>query len=180
MDDSLTQLIARWQGGDARAGDDLARQVYAQLHAVAVRRLSRDPAAGLQATELVNEAWLKLSARQGDFQSRAHFYAVAALQMRHLLVDLARMREAHKRAGEAVTLTVNLADQRAQAADLAEIAGALDRLADLDPRKAQAFALAELVGFSVPETAQVLSVSVPTAERDLRFARAWLAARMAC
>ncbi len=179
-DDSITHLLARWQDGDAPASDALARRVYDELHRIAVRNLSRNAEGGLQATELVNEAWMRLSSRDNGFASRAHFYAVAALQMRHLLVDLARMRQAQKRSGQAVTLTVNLADDRAHAAELVDIAGALDRLADLDPRKAKAFALTELVGFSVSEAAHVLSVSVPTAERDLRFARAWLAARMTC
>jgi len=177
-DDSITRLLARWQEGDAPASDVLARMVYDELHRIAVRNLLRNASGGLQATELVNEAWMRLSSRQDVFASRAHFYALASLQMRHLLIDLARMHHSGKRGGEQVTLTMRLVDPGVQPVDLAGIAEAFDELMRLDVRKARAFALTELVGMTVAEAAQALGVSVPTAERDLRFVRVWLAARL--
>lgn len=177
-EDSITRLLARWQEGDAPASDALARMVYDELHRIAVRNLLRNASGGLQATELVSEAWMRLSSRQDVFASRAHFYALASLQMRHLLIDLARMHHSGKRNGEQVTLTMRLVDPGVQPVDLAGIAEAFDELMRLDVRKARAFALTELVGMTVAEAAQALGVSVPTAERDLRFVRVWLAARL--
>lgn len=178
-DNAITHLLARWQDGDSPASDTLARLVYDELHRIAVRNLARSAPDGFQPTELVNEAWMKLSAREDGFASRGHFYAVAALQMRHLLVDLARMRDSGKRRGEQVTLTMRLVDPGVQPVDMAVIAEAFDELARLDARKARAFAMTELVGLTVVETARLLEISVPTAERDLRFVRVWLAARLA-
>lgn len=179
QEDQITRLLARWQDGDVPASDALARMVYDELHCIAVRNLSRNASGGLQATELVSEAWMRLCGRADGFASRSHFYAIAALQMRHLLVDLARMHDRGKRRGEQVTLTMRLADPAAQPLEMAAIAEAFDELIHLDARKARAFALTELVGMTVAETAAALEVSVPTAERDLRFVRVWLAARLA-
>lgn len=177
-DEGITHLLARWQDGEAPASDTLARLVYDELHRIAVRSLSQGMADGFQPTELVSEAWMKLSARDHGFASRGHFYAVASLQMRHLLVDLARMRERGKRRGQQVTLTVQLVDPGVQPVDLTVIAEAFDELARLDARKARAFAMTELVGLTVAEAADMLGISVPTAERDLRFVRVWLASRL--
>ncbi|MFC4729751.1 ECF-type sigma factor [Coralloluteibacterium thermophilus] len=175
---SITRLAAAWREGAGGAGDALARRVYRELHAIAVRHLLKAADPGLQPTELVNEAWIRLSRGGRRFESRDHFYAIAALQMRHLLVDLARMRDAQKRQGRATTLTVQIADGEPQPADLVVVAEAIDQLADLDARKAQAFALVELVGFGIVEAARILAVSTATLERDLRFSRVWLAARL--
>lgn len=179
-DPSLTRLIERWQQGDAVAADSLAARAYDQLRAIAASRLARGGAIALQATELVNEAWIRLSANRNAFNSSAHFYAVAALQMRHLLIDLARMQDAAKRGGEMATLTVSLEADTPKPEDLSMIAEAFELLARMDERKAQAFALSELAGFSAAECAEILGVSVPTLQRDLRFARSWLAAKMTC
>ncbi|MCL7714700.1 ECF-type sigma factor [Stenotrophomonas mori] len=177
-DDDITRLLAGWQDGQTVAGDALARLVYGELRRIAVRSLARGAGDGLQPTELVNEAWMRLSARGDGFASRDHFYAVVSLQMRHLLVDLARMRDRGKRRGRQVTLTVNLVDPAMQPVDLLSIAEVFETLSQQDERKARAFALTELLGLSVAETARVLGISLPTAERDLRFVRAWLAARL--
>ncbi|CDF63399.1 probable RNA polymerase ECF-type sigma factor RpoE [Xanthomonas citri pv. fuscans] len=175
---SITELLQAWQRDEPGAGDALARQVYDVLRATAMRELRRDGRAGLQATELVHEAWMRLEQGQQGFRSRAHFYSVAALQMRHLLVDLARQQASAKRLGQAVTLTISLSDGAARPEALMLVADAFDKLAQVDERKAKAFALTELVGFSVAEAAEQLEVSVPTLERDLRFARVWLAAQL--
>ncbi|NIJ78424.1 RNA polymerase sigma factor (TIGR02999 family) [Xanthomonas campestris] len=174
----ITELLQAWQRDIPGASDALARQVYEVLRATALRELRRDARAGLQATELVHEAWMRLEQGQQGFRSRAHFYAVAALQMRHLLVDLARQQVSAKRLGQAVTLTISLSDGAPRPEALMVVADAFDKLARVDERKAKAFALTELVGFSVAEAAEQLEVSVPTLERDLRFARVWLAAQL--
>ena len=88
------------------------------------------------------------------------------------------MRDRGKRRGQQVTLTVKLVDPGVQPVDLLSIAEAFDELARLDARKARAFAMTELVGLTVAETANMLDISIPTAERDLRFVRVWLAARL--
>ncbi|MEG1680648.1 MAG: ECF-type sigma factor [Stenotrophomonas sp.] len=176
--DSITCLLSRWQGGDTPASDALARLVYDELHRIAVRNLSRNVCGGLQATELVSEAWLKLSARESEFASREHFYALAALQMRQLLIGLARAQASAKRSGEMIALTMRLVDPAVAPVDLAGIAEAFEDLSRLDMRKAQAFALTELVGMTVTEAAETLAISLPTIERDLRFVRAWLVSRL--
>lgn len=177
-EDPITQLLLRWQHGDAAAADALAARVYDELHAIAARRLSPGGPADLQATELLSEAWIRLSARAHPFASRSHFYAIAALQMRQLLVDLARRQGSQKRRGVAMTLTVRLRDPAAQPEDLLQVAEALDRLVDVDARKAQMLVLNAFAGLSAEECARLLDVSVATVQRDLRFARAWLAARL--
>ncbi|KRG87303.1 RNA polymerase sigma70 [Stenotrophomonas daejeonensis] len=178
----ITGLIRRWQHGDREASAVLAEEVYQELHGIAVRRLAHGGQAGLQATELLHEAWIRLSANQHPFQSRAHFYAVAALKMRNLLIDLARMQASQKRGGDLrpLTLTVTLLDPSPQPEDLQLMAEAFDQLTRMDERKAQAFALNELAGFSIAETAELLDVSPATLQRDLRFTRAWLATRLSC
>ncbi|MCD9007345.1 RNA polymerase subunit sigma-70 [Luteimonas sp. XNQY3] len=174
----ITQLLQRWQQGDRAAADLVAGQVYRELRDIAVRRLRGEGQADLQPTELLHEAWIRLSLRSHPFASRAHFYAAAALQMRHLLIDMARMRASQKREGVSVTLTLRLVDPSPHPEDMQLIAQAFDRLSEVDPRKAQAFALNELAGFSVAECAAMLEVSVATLERDLRFARSWVASRL--
>ena len=178
----ITGLIRRWQCGDRIAAEALAAQVYDELHAQAVRRLAYGRRGDLRPTELLNEAWIRLSTSAHPFQSRAHFHAVAALKMRDLLVDLARMQGSSKRKGEeqALTLSVALLDPAPQPEDLHSIAEAFDQLSQVDERKAQAFALNELVGFTVAETAELLGVSTATLQRDLRFTRAWLSTRLPC
>lgn len=174
----ITRLLLRWQRGDPKAADLLASQVYRELRLLAARRLQGESYVDLQPTELLNEAWIRLSARRVPFESRAHFYATAALQMRHLLIDMARMRASQKREGASATLTLSLVDPSPRPEDMQLIAQAFDRLSEVDPRKAQAFALNELAGFSVAECAAMLEVSVATLERDLRFARSWVASRL--
>ena len=178
----ITNLIQRWQHGDREASAALADEVYRELHVIAVRRLAQAGRAGLQATELLHEAWIRLSANPHPFQSRTHFYAVAALKMRSLLIDLARMQASQTRGGDLLplTVTVTLLDPSPQPEDLQLMAEAFDQLTQMDERKAQAFALNELAGFSVAETAELLDVSTATLQRDLRFTRAWLATRLSC
>ena len=175
----ITGLIQAWSEGREGASTALAEQVYAELHRIARHHLTREARIGLEPTELVHEAWIRLGQNHGAFPTRGHFFAYAALQMRRLLVDLARAADAQMRQGENVTLTLRLVDPAPQPADLANLAGALDTLDQLDARKSQAFALVELAGFRIEQAADLLDTSRATIERDLRFARVWLAARMA-
>jgi RNA polymerase sigma factor (TIGR02999 family) len=131
----------------------------------------------LQTTALVNEAYLRLiDAGQVEWQGRAHFFAVAAQMMRHILVDFARSRHNLKHGGEAphVPLDEALAVSREPSAELVALDDALTALAALDPRQAQVVELRFFGGLSIEETAEVLHVSPGTVRRDWSLAQAWL------
>lgn len=174
----ITHLIRAWSEGQAGASNALADEVYTELHRIASHQLRQQRPQGLEPTELVHEAWIKLGRGHGQFPSRGHFFAFAALQMRRLLIDLARAAQAARRDGEEVTLSLHLVDPSPQPTQLTAFAESLDQLDQLDPRKAQAFSLVEMAGFHVEQAAQLLDVSRATLERDLRFARVWIAARL--
>ena len=131
----------------------------------------------LETTALVNEAYLRLlGGREMDWRSRAHFFAVTAEIMRHVLIDHARRRRYMKRGGEAerVPLEEAHAMTQARAAHLVALDEALDRLKQMDARKSSVVELRYFGGLSLEETAEVLEVSVMTVRRDWRAARAWL------
>ena len=177
----ITELLAAWHCGQMGAGDALADEVYAELRRLASRHLAREHDRALQTTELVHEAWIRMSGDSLRFPSRRHFFAFAALQMQRLLIDLARTRQReHLSDPVSATLTVHLVDNAPQPADVAGFACALEQLSRLDVRKSQVFALAELAGFDIAETAELLEISVATVQRDLRFSKVWLAARLTC
>lgn len=175
----VTILLRDWQRGDPRAGADLASAVYDELRRLAASRLRmerRDHT--LQATALVNEAWLKLVDQRAGWQNRSHFFALAAQAMRRILVDHARRRHTAKRGHDGPTVPVEevldllpspLPDERLLAVD-----EALTRLAALDPRQAQVVELRFFAGLSVEDTAQVLAVSPTTVKREWASARVWL------
>jgi RNA polymerase sigma-70 factor, ECF subfamily len=148
-----------------------------------LRRIARRCLAGergghsLQATELVNEAYLRLiDARHVDWQNRTHFLAISARLMRRILVDVARTKGYQKRGGGAVRVTFDdalvVTDQPGQ--DLVALDDALAALAGVDERKARVIELRFFGGLSVEETAAVLKVSVDTVMRDWKLAKAWL------
>jgi RNA polymerase sigma factor (TIGR02999 family) len=131
----------------------------------------------LQATALVNEAYLRLiDARHVDWQNRTHFLAISARLMRRILVDVARTKGYQKRGGGAVRVTFDdalvVTDQPGQ--DLVALDDALEALAVVDARKARVIELRFFGGLSVEETAAVLTVSVDTVMRDWKLAKAWL------
>jgi RNA polymerase sigma-70 factor (ECF subfamily) len=131
----------------------------------------------LQATALVNEAFLRLvDVQHVDWQDRAHFLAMSARLMRRVLVDLARARHADKRGGDVVHVTFDEAilDAPAPAHDLIRLNDALDALGKVDPRKVQLVEMRFFGGLSVEETAAVLGISTRTALRDWDFVKAWL------
>lgn len=181
----ITRLLKAWGRGDSAALDRLTPLVYERLHRMA-RSYMRNERVGhtLQATALVNEAFLRLvDVRDLDWKDRAHFFAVCARVMRRILVDAARSRAAIKRGGQADRLDHSTAiDLDRLAATGAEMSlqvcaldEALDRLARIDPRRAQVIELRFFGGLTVDETGQVLQVSAQTVMRDWRLARAWLA-----
>jgi RNA polymerase sigma factor (TIGR02999 family) len=161
-----------------RSVDAMAEDVYAELRRVAAAYLRRErPGQTLQPTALVNEAYVRLAGQHPRFQNRAHFCAIAANAMRQILVERARARNAQKRGGGAVRVT--LEDQMAispeSALDLATLDEALTRLATLDPRQARIVELRFFGGLSVEETADALGISPATVKRHWAVARAWLA-----
>lgn len=174
----VTGLLVAWRNGDRDALDRLIPQVYAELRRLA-HHFMRAERAGhlLQTTALVNEAYLRMvDVTRVSWQNRAHFFAVAAQLMRRVLVDAARERDALKRGGD--LQFAPLQDVESPGADrfidLVALDEALDRLAQLDPRKARVVELRYFGGLDVAETAEVLSVSSDTVMRDWKMARLWL------
>lgn len=173
----VTQLLAAWREGDRRAFDRLVPMVYDELRAIA-HRYNRKERLGytLQTTALVHEAYLKLIDRGDvDWQDRQHFFAVCAQVMRHLLVDRARARNAAKRGGDGVR--VSLDDAMAPTgvdADLLALNWALEKLAVMDQRKARIVELRYFGGLSVEETAEVMALSPVTIKREWLKAKAFL------
>ncbi len=174
---TVTGLLRAWRDGDATAVDRLVPLVYDELHGLADRFMRRERADHtLQATALVNEAFLRLVDADVPWEDRAHFLAVAARTMRRILVDYARARGRAKRGGEMekVSLEGAAVVDPARLPDLVELDEALERLAAQDERKARAIELHYFGGLSYEETAKVLDVSPVTVHRDMRLAKAWL------
>jgi len=178
MPQEVTQLLRDWRGGDAAAFDQLVPLVYAELRQIAQRYMSRERSSHtLQTTALVNEAYLRLVDQQAVlWQNRAHFFAVAAQVMRHLLVDHARARGFAKRGGQSqqVELSDDCAVTAAPSAELLALDEALHRLHTHDARKARIVELRYFGGLSVEETAEVLGLAGITVKREWLKAKAWL------
>jgi RNA polymerase sigma-70 factor (ECF subfamily) len=174
----VTQLLRAWGNGDHRALDELTPLVQSELHRLAHRYMSREnPGHTLQTTALVNEVYLKLvNIQDMTWQDRAHFFAISARMMRHILTDFARSRQFQKRGGAAlhVTLDEALIVSPEQDADIVALDEALGQLAALDERKSQVVELRFFGGLSAEETAEVLKVSRETVLRDWKFAKVWL------
>jgi RNA polymerase sigma factor (TIGR02999 family) len=173
----VTALLRAWSEGDRAALDQLLPAVYQELHRQAERYMRAQPAGHtLQTTALVHEAYLRLVSRAGaGWNGRAHFFGVAAKAMRSILVDHARARGTAKRGGgvEAITLT-NVEDTDGRGMDVLELNDALERLAEIDPRKGSLVELRYFGGLGIEEAAEALGVSSATAKREWRLARAWL------
>lgn len=176
---SVTILLRNWRQGDSAALARVAALVDGELHRLASAYLKRErPGHTLQPTALVNEAYIRLMGRgEGqDWESRSHFVAIAAQQMRQILVDYARRHRAEKR-GAGVTL-IALDEVQAgtspKSVDLLALDEALDKLAAVDARKARALELKFFGGLEMAEVAAVLNVSLRTAEKDVRLGAAWL------
>ncbi|MEX2124135.1 MAG: sigma-70 family RNA polymerase sigma factor [Woeseia sp.] len=175
---AVTELLENWRSGDKGALDELTPLVYEELRRLA-RRYMRSERAGhtLQATGLVNEAFIRLAGMDVQWADRAHFYAVAARSMRRILIDHAKAWRRDKRGGGVRPATLHeagVAGQLAAADDLLAIDEALARLAEIDPRKSDVLVLHFFGGMTYDETAEALGVSTATVHRDLRLGRAWL------
>jgi RNA polymerase sigma factor (TIGR02999 family) len=175
----VTALLVAWEHGDAAALDQLMPVVEAELRRLA-RGYMRHERAGhtLQATALVNEAYLKLvGVKHVHWQDRAHFFAVSARLMRRILVDHARARQSLKRGHGVATVALDdaLVVANAPGQNLVAIDDALTALAAVDERKSRVVELRFFGGLSVEETAEVLNVSVDTVLRDWKVAKVWLA-----
>ncbi|MBI4907737.1 MAG: sigma-70 family RNA polymerase sigma factor [Acidobacteria bacterium] len=174
---TVTQILARWRGGDRGALETLIPHVYDQLHRMARRSLSKERQGHtLSPTALVHEAYLKLVGADGELEDRAHFYAVAARIMRQVLVDHAKARRAEKRGGGAHVRPLEDAEKIVAQQDetLLELDESLVRLRTLNRRAAETIELFYFGGLSYVEMAVALGVSDSTVERDLKFAKAWL------
>lgn len=177
--DQVTRLLSAWTGGDRQALDELMPLVYSELHRIAKRTWGAQKSDHtLQPTVLIHEAYLKLVG-QGEraFHSRTHFFAVASMAMRQVLVNHAEASVAQKRGGGAATVPLREADEAVQreAREVLALHDALERLTALDGRKAQVVELRYFGGLSIEETAEALGISAITVTRDWQAARAWLA-----
>ena len=174
----VSQLLEAWGGGDKTALDRLMPLVYRELRYLARRQMRRERSNhSLQATELVNEAYLRLvQQRAAQWQHRAQFFAVAASIMRRILVDHARRSHYQKRGGGAVRLSLDEVDlvSAAPAEQIVALDGALVALEAVDQRKSQVVELRYFAGLSIEEIAHVLSVSPVTVKRDWALAKTWL------
>ena len=174
---NITQLLVAWQSGNKAALDELTPVIYDELHRLAMHYM-RGEASGhtLQATALVNEAYLRLVDAEQPWQNRAHFLGVAAQMMRRILVDHARTRGSQKRGANKTH--VNIDEATIVAADhgdvVIELDDALNKLSKFDERKSKLIELRFFGGLTYEETAEVLSISTTTLDRELRMAKAWL------
>jgi RNA polymerase sigma factor (TIGR02999 family) len=179
----VTGLLRAWARGDRPALDALTPLVYEELRRLARSYLRREkPGHTLQPTALVHDAYLRLvDSRLPDWRDRAHFYGVAAHLMRQILVDHARERNAVKRGGGAIHLSIaeDLAVLPEHQIDLVALDDALERLAACGPRKAQVVELRFFGGLNEDEIAEVLKVSAVTVRRDWQFSKAWLLRELA-
>jgi len=178
----VTRLLQEWSEGDETALAKLMPLVHDELHQLAHQHMKRESAGHvLQTSALINEAYLRLVDQpQIRWQSRAHFFGIAARLMRHILVDDARKRNAVKRGGSFIQVSLDEASTviQEQAASVAALDDALQRLEAMDERQGKIVELRFFGGLSIEETAEVLKVSPGTVMRDWTFARAWLRSEM--
>jgi RNA polymerase sigma factor (TIGR02999 family) len=179
----ITQLLRRWSQGDTAALDRLMPIVLRELRKLAGGYLKGErPNHTLQPTALINEAYLRLVSQDfPEWQSRTHFFGVAAQLMRQILVDHARSHAAAKRGQNAPRLSLEDAAEfsREQAGDLVALDDALTSLAQLDERKSRVVEMRYFGGLTDQEIAAALGVSTATVTREMRLARAWLLREMA-
>jgi RNA polymerase sigma-70 factor, ECF subfamily len=174
----VTRLLRAWSNGDKAALARLAPLVESELHRLAESFLRRErPGHTLQTTALVNEAYLRLIDDTAiEWQSRAHFYGIAARMMRRILVDHARRRRKLKRGGEMLRVSLSEAEPVAgePSADIIELDDALTSLSEFDARKSQIVELKFFGGLGEEAIAEVLNISPRTVQREWNLARAWL------
>jgi RNA polymerase sigma-70 factor, ECF subfamily len=172
----VTLLLAEWANGNQQALDELTPLVYRELRQLAASYLRKERLGHtLQPTALVHEAYVRLVDQANpNWQSRSHFFGVAARLMRQILVDHARRKQAGKRAVIKVPLDEAVSFRHERSRDLMALDNGLNALEKLDPRKCKAVELRYFGGLSMEEIAEALEVSAITVRRDLRMAEAWL------
>ena len=175
----ITQMLREWSDGKPEALENLLPLVYAELHRQAASYLRRERRGHtLQTTALIHEAYIRLiDQRDVTWQSRTHFFAVAAQAMRRILVDYARAKHREKRGGDNIKLSLEeatLVAAKEKGVDLVALDEALTRLAERDKHQASVVELRYFSGLSLEETAEALHVSRATVARDWEAARAWL------
>lgn len=174
----VTLLLQNWRSGDPEAFEQLIPVVYDQLHRIALGLMRRERTDHtLQPTALLNELYVRLVKQQKiRWSDREHFFTFTARLMRHILVDHARGRDAQRRGGPErnVPLTVDLPWIGTDPESILDLMRALERLEEMDGRKARIVELRVLLSFTIEETAELLQISHASVERDLRFARGWL------
>jgi RNA polymerase sigma factor (TIGR02999 family) len=177
-----TELLRAWAGGSDLALARLVPRVDRELRRLAGHFMQNErPGVSLQATDLVQELYLRLvDVDQLGWQHRAHFFAVAATMMRRILLDRARRRCAARRGGRPAAVELekvaDLSSNRSE--ELIALDDALNALAEIDPRKARVVELRFFAGLEVKETAEVLGISQETVMRDWKMARAWLSTEL--
>jgi RNA polymerase sigma factor (TIGR02999 family) len=178
----VTELLRAWSRGEEEAREKVIPLIYNDLRQRARRQMGRERRGhSLQTTALVHEAYLRLlGASSVDWESRSHFFAIAARMMRRILVDHARAKRSQKRGGadRPVTFEEELLVSPARPLDLVSLDEALQALMALDPRKGRVVELRYFGGLSVEETAEVLDVSPRTVKGDWQFAKVWLLREM--
>jgi len=174
----ITQLLQDWRDGDRKAPDILLPRVYKELRRLARHQLRNErPDHTLQSAALVHEAYLRLvGVSPPQWQSRTHFFAIAAQLMRQILVDYARRHEAAKRGGSVCKLSLEdaMATPQRTRVDIVALDDALRALARLDERQSRVVELRFFAGLSLNEISKVLEIAPATVQRDWTAARAWL------
>jgi len=174
----ITGMLAAWNDGSAEALDRVIDVIYPELRRIARKHLARrKPGESLESAALANEAYLKLLQSGGiRCENRTHFLALCSQMIRRILIDHARSRGFAKRGGDAPRLPLDqvLVSAQARGIEVLALDEALKTLARIDARKSRVVELRYFGGLSIEETAEVLGVSLDTAKRDWRMARAWL------
>nr|WP_316639887.1 ECF-type sigma factor [uncultured Roseateles sp.] len=178
--EAMTVLLQAWRHGDASAFARVIGAVHGEFLRMAASRLRGHDQATLGKGDVVNEAMLRLMQAPTDWQNRAHFFATVSLTMRSVLREHARARLTDKRGGGRMQLTLTDAalGEESMAADLLTLDALLDRLSVNDPRGSQVLQLTYFAGLQRADIAEVLEISLTTVDRELRFARAWLAEQL--
>ena len=174
----VTRVLERAQKGDPSAAAELLPLVYDELRRLAAAKMAHErPDQTLQPTALVHEAWLRLAGNKNqEWNGRAHFFGAAAEAMRRILIENARRKAAARHGGGQARLDIQEIEIGAPGKDdeLLSVHEALDRLAAQDRQKAEVVKLRYFAGLTTQEAAQVLGISVPTADRWWNYSRAWL------
>lgn len=180
-DQDITSLLQAWRSGDKAAYEQLFTLVYDQLRRLASHYMNRErPDHTLRTTALVHEAYLRLLGSEVAWEDRSHFLAIAALTMRRILVDHARNNQRQKRGSKNRKLSLDDVEQEASLlihqndADILDLDIALTRLSEQDQRKAKLMELIYFGGLNCEEAATVMTISLATVNREVKFAKAWL------